>query len=177
MMSSEVTASIIANVSSTSLNVSATAENPSSAWTAEAELEEHSLWLTSAAADSSLSVLQASSPALSSSWLISSVPIPTMLLDNASYSGFQAGSGLDLTGTMTADELAIMDLVNDFRTNALETYRQPLTVVLMVVYGVVFILSLTGNGLVLLVVLGNRSMRTTTNYFLLNLSIADLLGT
>jgi len=43
-------------------------------------------------------------------------------------------------------------------------------------YSAVFLLSLVGNLLVLFVVLSNRAMRTNTNYFLLNLSIADLLG-
>lgn len=83
--------------------------------------------------------------------------------------------GLDL-GMLSPEDQAIMNLVKDFRAQALETYRQPFIMVLMVVYGFVFLLSLAGNGLVLFVVLGNRSMRTTTNYFLLNMSVADLLG-
>jgi hypothetical protein len=83
--------------------------------------------------------------------------------------------GLDL-GMLSTEDQAIMNLVKDFRAQALETYRQPFIMVLMIVYGFVFLLSLAGNGLVLFVVLGNRSMRTTTNYFLLNMSVADLLG-
>jgi len=68
-------------------------------------------------------------------------------------------------------------VLDEFRVGHLEKYRQPQTVVLMVGYAAVFLLSLAGNLLVLVVVLSNRAMRTTTNYFLVNLSVADLLGT
>jgi len=64
----------------------------------------------------------------------------------------------------------------DFRARHLEKYRQPLTIALIAGYAVVFLLSLTGNLLVLIVILSNKAMRTTTNYFLVNLSVADLLG-
>jgi len=67
-------------------------------------------------------------------------------------------------------------VLRDFRVGHLEKYRQPQTIALMAGYAVVFLLSLAGNLLVLVVVLSNRAMRTTTNYFLVNLSIADLLG-
>lgn len=40
---------------------------------------------------------------------------------------------------------------------------------------VIFILGLVGNIMVILVVIKVRDMRTTTNYFLVNLSVADLL--
>jgi len=68
-------------------------------------------------------------------------------------------------------------VLQDFTARHLERYRQPLTIALMAGYCVVFLLSLAGNLLVLIVVLSNRAMRTTTNYFLVNLSVADLLGT
>ena len=67
-------------------------------------------------------------------------------------------------------------VLQDFRAHHLEKYRQPQTIALIAGYAVVFLLSLTGNLLVLVVVLSNKAMRTTTNYFLVNLSIADLLG-
>jgi len=67
-------------------------------------------------------------------------------------------------------------VLNDFRARHLEKYRQPLTIGLMAGYVLVFLLSLAGNLLVLIVVLSNKAMRTTTNYFLVNLSVADLLG-
>jgi len=67
-------------------------------------------------------------------------------------------------------------VLQDFRARHLEKYRQPQTIALITGYVVVFLLSLTGNLLVLVVVLSNKAMRTTTNYFLVNLSVADLLG-
>ena len=59
---------------------------------------------------------------------------------------------------------------------SLYTYREPRTILLITLYLPVFLLALFGNLLVLLVILTTRHMRSLTNYFLLNLSIADLLG-
>ena len=42
-------------------------------------------------------------------------------------------------------------------------------------YGLVFLIGIAGNLLVLVVLVKNRELRTTTNYFLANLSVADLL--
>ena len=49
------------------------------------------------------------------------------------------------------------------------------TAVLLVVYSIILFLSLTGNFLVIVTLLRNRRMRTTTNILLLNLSISDIL--
>ncbi|KAK8785655.1 hypothetical protein V5799_007982 [Amblyomma americanum] len=48
-------------------------------------------------------------------------------------------------------------------------------IVLPILFGVIFIVGLLGNGLVVLVVLRNRQMRSTINFFIMNLSVADLL--
>ncbi|ESO98045.1 hypothetical protein LOTGIDRAFT_88987, partial [Lottia gigantea] len=50
-------------------------------------------------------------------------------------------------------------------------------VVKAVFYGIVIILSLIGNTLVILVIFRHRWMRTTTNYYLVNLAVADLMVT
>ena len=42
-------------------------------------------------------------------------------------------------------------------------------------YSIIFILSVTGNSLVILTLMQNRRMRTVTNVFLLNLAVSDLL--
>uniref|UniRef100_A0A182XW37 G-protein coupled receptors family 1 profile domain-containing protein n=1 Tax=Anopheles stephensi TaxID=30069 RepID=A0A182XW37_ANOST len=44
-----------------------------------------------------------------------------------------------------------------------------------VVFGAMLLVAITGNCIVLWIVLAHRRMRTVTNYFLLNLSVADLL--
>ncbi|XP_066573309.1 orexin/Hypocretin receptor type 1 [Amia ocellicauda] len=49
--------------------------------------------------------------------------------------------------------------------------------VLIAGYIIVFIIALTGNALVCLAVWRNHHMRTVTNYFIVNLSLADLLVT
>ncbi|XP_035982755.1 orexin receptor type 2 [Fundulus heteroclitus] len=49
--------------------------------------------------------------------------------------------------------------------------------VLIVAYIIVFIVSLIGNSLVCFAVWKNRHMRTVTNYFIVNLSLADVLVT
>ena len=46
---------------------------------------------------------------------------------------------------------------------------------LVSVYSTIFILSVVGNGLVILTLVQNKRMRTVTNVFLLNLAISDLL--
>ncbi|XP_038069271.1 alpha-1A adrenergic receptor-like [Patiria miniata] len=48
-------------------------------------------------------------------------------------------------------------------------------ILLHVVYGIAFIAGTTGNSLVILAVLLSKKLRTTTNAFVVNLSVADLL--
>lgn len=47
-------------------------------------------------------------------------------------------------------------------------------VVKLFLYAVIFLISVTGNTLVCIVVIRRRRMRTVTNYFILNLAVADL---
>uniref|UniRef100_A0A4W4EYV3 Neuropeptide FF receptor 1 n=1 Tax=Electrophorus electricus TaxID=8005 RepID=A0A4W4EYV3_ELEEL len=51
----------------------------------------------------------------------------------------------------------------------------PVATALTVAYLFIFLLCMMGNGLVCLIVLGNRRMRTVTNLFILNLAVSDLL--
>jgi len=55
--------------------------------------------------------------------------------------------------------------------------KQPvyMIVLLSLAYVSVFILALVGNSLVIAVVYKNPGMRNTTNYFIVNLAIADIL--
>ena len=52
-----------------------------------------------------------------------------------------------------------------------------LQVVVYLMYGAVFLVSLVGNTLVVMVVMCSPRMRTTTNYWLLNLAVGDILMT
>ncbi|XP_041957508.1 neuropeptide FF receptor 1 like 2 [Alosa sapidissima] len=51
----------------------------------------------------------------------------------------------------------------------------PVAASLILVYLFIFLLCMVGNGLVCLIVLKNRRMRTVTNLFILNLAVSDLL--
>jgi len=55
--------------------------------------------------------------------------------------------------------------------------KQPLHMIVTfsVAYSVVFVLGLVGNGLVVWVVYSNRRMHNVTNYFIVNLALADIL--
>lgn len=48
-------------------------------------------------------------------------------------------------------------------------------VIIITLYAIIFLFSVSGNTLVILTLIQNRRMRTVTNFFLLNLSIGDLL--
>ena len=71
---------------------------------------------------------------------------------------------------------SIDDIMSGF-LNSLYTYRQPTSVLLLVAYAPLVLLALLGNALVIGALVTSRRMRVhATNYFLLNLAIADLLG-
>jgi hypothetical protein len=48
-------------------------------------------------------------------------------------------------------------------------------ILLSTIYGSISVISLLGNVLIILAILNNRKMRTVTNYFILNLAIADII--
>ena len=50
-------------------------------------------------------------------------------------------------------------------------------IVKCVAYGVIMLLALIGNILVVFIVWQNKRMRTTTNYFIVNLAVSDLMVT
>jgi hypothetical protein len=55
-------------------------------------------------------------------------------------------------------------------------HNDPVVVALVTCYCVIFLLALVGNLLVLIVTMASGGLRNVTNSFLLNLSLADLLG-
>lgn len=66
---------------------------------------------------------------------------------------------------------------DDDYVDMIEAYVFPTTFewILISLYAVVFFLGLVGNALVCFAVWRNRHMRTVTNYFIVNLSFADIL--
>ncbi|XP_052787266.1 cholecystokinin receptor-like [Mya arenaria] len=52
---------------------------------------------------------------------------------------------------------------------------RPLNIVLIVLYGIIFLSGLFGNIIVIISIIRFKSLRTLTNYFLLNLTIGDIL--
>jgi hypothetical protein len=46
---------------------------------------------------------------------------------------------------------------------------------LSVAYGIISVLSVIGNGLIILAVLTNKRMRNVTNYFINNLALSDIV--
>lgn len=51
----------------------------------------------------------------------------------------------------------------------------PIVIILLIIYGLIFISGVFGNICTCIVVLRNTHMRTTTNYYLLSLAISDVL--
>ncbi|XP_014664918.1 PREDICTED: orexin receptor type 2-like [Priapulus caudatus] len=68
------------------------------------------------------------------------------------------------------------DIRREFEESLL-TIKEPTTLALIVIYTLLFVMSLVGNVSVCVVVWRNHYMRKAKNYFLMNLSLADLLVT
>ncbi|XP_068624900.1 orexin/Hypocretin receptor type 1-like [Battus philenor] len=68
---------------------------------------------------------------------------------------------------MTKEEY--MKMLNDY------IYPQPYEWVLIATHAIVFVIGLIGNALVCVAVYRNHSMRTVTNYFIVNLAVADFM--
>ncbi|XP_022089618.1 orexin receptor type 2-like isoform X2 [Acanthaster planci] len=56
-----------------------------------------------------------------------------------------------------------------------KVYPRPYEYLIIVIYGLVFLLAIIGNTLVCIAVLRNEHMRTVTNYYIVNLALADIL--
>ncbi|XP_047540080.1 orexin/Hypocretin receptor type 1-like [Vanessa atalanta] len=62
-----------------------------------------------------------------------------------------------------------LEMLNDY------IYPQPYQWVLIATHAIVFVIGLIGNALVCTAVYRNHSMRTVTNYFIVNLAVADFM--
>lgn len=68
---------------------------------------------------------------------------------------------------MTKEEY--LEMLNDY------IFPQPYEWVLIATHAIVFVIGLIGNALVCIAVYRNHSMRTVTNYFIVNLAVADFM--
>jgi len=74
----------------------------------------------------------------------------------------------------TAEWLNVTD-VNDDRTARALAYEAVIRVVVPVVFSVIAVLGFVGNLFVIIVVVANLQMRSTTNTLIISLAVADLL--
>lgn len=83
-------------------------------------------------------------------------------------------SATEMTRSLTADNLTVDDYTY---TKPWPTLKQPsyVAVILTVAYVIVAVVGVVSNGLVVTLVYKQPRMRTVTNYFLVNLAIADIL--
>ena len=87
------------------------------------------------------------------------------------HENFSKSDGTDEIGHI---EQLHTEVVNEF-LEGLFNHKTPFTIVLIVLYSVIFLVGLVGNSLVIIVMIKHRHMRTITNMFLVNLSVGDLL--
>lgn len=64
---------------------------------------------------------------------------------------------------------------NSEASDTVPPYMQHMTIILVILHMSVFITGLIGNALVCLSVYRNKSLQTVTNYYIVNLAVADFL--
>ena len=74
-----------------------------------------------------------------------------------------------------SDEEALKEI--QYYIGDMNTVAEPQTIILLCIYIPVFLISLTGNSVVIFVVVKNKHMRRIRNIFLVNLACADLAVT
>ena len=85
-------------------------------------------------------------------------------------------SDLMMPGNLTAmSPVLVRGLMEEFR-RSMYGYQRAGSIALLAVYVPAFLVALLGNVFVLVIVLSNKHMRNVTNYFIVNLAVADLLG-
>ncbi|VVC43260.1 G protein-coupled receptor, rhodopsin-like,GPCR, rhodopsin-like, 7TM [Cinara cedri] len=89
--------------------------------------------------------------------------------------GNETTTSLALVNETEYDETA--NMTDEEYTEMLENYITPQKSewVFIFLHSVVFVVGLIGNALVCVAVYRNRTMRTVTNYFIVNLAVADFL--
>lgn len=83
----------------------------------------------------------------------------------------------DENGTYNISDLSGQDYSDFPYLGSIKEVAEWEVVIKSLLFAVIIFFSIIGNFLIILVVLRNRSMRTTTNYYIVNLAVADLLVT
>lgn len=91
-----------------------------------------------------------------------------------------SATGSVATSTNTNSTTATTSLFAFVEQNAdasdtVPVYMQHMTVILVILHVSVFVTGLIGNSLVCLSVYRNKSLQTVTNYYIVNLAVADFL--
>lgn len=105
-------------------------------------------------------------------WLISATPRSCDAIDDdvADYdSNFEYANFTNCTNDYCISDENYIDLMMQHIFPKFSDW------ILIAMHSVVFVIGLIGNALVCMAVYRNHSMRTVTNYFIVNLAVADLL--
>lgn len=76
---------------------------------------------------------------------------------------------------MQENDYLYTKILDEFKRSQ-STHKEGKTIALLTLYAPIFFMAFVGNVMVLFVVLPNRHMRNVTNFFLVNLAVADLTG-
>ena len=99
----------------------------------------------------------------------------TSLANGNASDGNMTGLMISTTTTTQRPRLAGMAELNSDSSDTPPVYMQHIKVILVILHVSVFITGLVGNSLVCLSVYRNKSLQTVTNYYIVNLAIADFL--
>ena len=99
----------------------------------------------------------------------------TVTMEIINFTGSGTVSDLSLGSVIPPADSVYSQLYENFRSTLFK-HKEVGTVILVVLYVPVFLMAFFGNLMVLLVVLPNRHMRNVTNFFIVNLAVADLTG-
>lgn len=90
-------------------------------------------------------------------------------------SNYSNGEDRNETGPWNCSDMAGLQPVKNNGDSLVPEPPMYIMICVSMFYIAIFILGVIGNCLVIIVIWRNADMRTTTNYFLVNLSVADLL--
>ncbi|XP_052792934.1 cholecystokinin receptor type A-like isoform X2 [Mya arenaria] len=103
----------------------------------------------------------------------------TIDYDKGAHAPYKIGGMADILVNSTANPVNSSNDTWDTTTTPFPMFRSPplqlSEIITLPFYALIFILSVSGNLLVIITLIQNKRMRTVTNVFLLNLSVSDLL--